>query len=56
MKHEEWTVRSFITTTDENGNKLRRALEDIPKDELAEIADRMNRRALRAAGYEILEA
>lgn len=45
-----WAVSSFLITGTGSGRKERR-LEDIPADELKEIARRMNIRALRAAGY-----
>ena len=45
-----WSVSSFLITGTGSGRKERR-LEDIPADELKEIARRMNIRALRAAGY-----
>ncbi len=45
-----WSVSSFLIIGTGSGRKERR-LEDIPADELKEIARRMNIRALRAAGY-----
>ncbi len=41
-----WAVSSVVVT-----EQKERRIEDIPADELKEIARRMNIRALRAAGY-----
>lgn len=41
-----WTVSSVVVI-----ERKERRIEDIPADELKEIARRMNIRALRAAGY-----
>lgn len=41
-----WTVSSVVVVEGKE-----RRIEDIPADELKEIARRMNIRALRAAGY-----
>lgn len=41
-----WTVSSLVVIESKE-----RRIEDIPADELKEIARRMNIRALRAAGY-----
>lgn len=46
MQIKGWRVSSFIIS----GSVVRK-IEDIPADELKEISRRMNKRALRAAGY-----
>ena len=44
-------VISFVVTFGEDGERKERMLDEITREELKAIGDRMNRRALRAAGY-----
>lgn len=47
---EGWKVRAIGVQFIE-GRRVERPLEDFSKEELKEIAARMNEKALRAAGY-----
>ena len=47
---EGWQVRA-IGVQFIDGRRVERPLEDFSKEELREIAARMNEKALRAAGY-----
>ncbi|MBR1677294.1 MAG: hypothetical protein IJ706_08305 [Clostridia bacterium] len=47
----KYKVISFVVTFGEDGERKERILDEIPREELRRIGDKMNRRALRAAGY-----
>lgn len=51
---EGWTVRA-IGVQFIDGKRIERPLEDFTEAELKEIAERMNEKALRAAGYRPVE-
>ncbi|MDO4286077.1 MAG: hypothetical protein Q4C60_12210, partial [Eubacteriales bacterium] len=47
-----WKANVVIVTQSPDGKRIERRLNDITQEERKEIAERMNRRALRAAGYQ----
>lgn len=46
-----YKVSTYVVTFGEGGERSERMLDEIPREELKAIGDKMNRRALRAAGY-----
>lgn len=48
---EDWTVSMIGVSFDKEGNRRERPLEEIPKEELKEIARRKNRETMKLLGY-----
>ena len=48
---EKWQIKSYIVTFGEGGERMERIPNEIPAQELCEMGEKMNRRALQAAGY-----
>lgn len=46
-----YQIKSYVVTFGEDGERKERILDELTREELKAIGDRMNRRALRAAGY-----